>query len=48
MQQGMMGQYGNPAAAMPVGGNFGGFPMTPGGVQPAGYYSQAPAYWYPR
>jgi hypothetical protein len=49
-QMGMPGMdgYGNAALAMPVGGNYGGFPMNVAAIQPAGYYPQAPAYWYPR
>lgn len=39
-----MEYYGNAAASVPMGGNFGGYPMAVG-VQPVGYMSQAPAYW---
>jgi len=43
-----MEAYGNAALAVPAGGNFGGYPMNMAAIQPAGYYPQAPAYWYPR
>jgi hypothetical protein len=41
-----MEQFANPMAMMPAYGNFGGVPMQPQ-IQPAAYYPQAPAYWYP-
>jgi hypothetical protein len=38
--------YPNPMAGMPVNGNFGGYSPQAAAIQAAGYYPQAPGYWY--